>query len=221
MLTPCELGLYIIALNHAWVNEGLPAGDDDVGRALKVPNFAKLWPRVRECFSLIDGRLRNKRQEQEREDAIRISESRSKAGFLGGKSKANAKQLPEVCQDFASVRAYGSVYESCVSDPKKNTGTCSKDFEVHFSAAWDRHAKHRGNASRQMVAQRLLDVDWDAWDARHVPYCRFWDDAGWTTCSLSMLEWWEQGMPLPPPPAAPKKSRAAQAIEELMDEGEK
>ena len=73
------------------------------------------------------------------------------------------------------------------------------DFEERFSAAWDRHKKHRGGVTRQMVAQRTLEVDWDAWDARHVPFCEFWDRAGWTTCAVTMLEWWENGMPLPPP----------------------
>jgi hypothetical protein len=92
------------------------------------------------------------------------------------------------------------------------------DFEERFSLAWDRHKKHRGGVTRQMVAQRLLDVDWDAWDARHTPFCEFWDRAGWTVCNLTMLEWHENGMPLPPPEAIdrkPAKSKTETILEEL------
>lgn len=83
------------------------------------------------------------------------------------------------------------------SDVLKTSGNF--DFELRFTAAWDRHKKHRGGVTRQMVAQQLLSVDWEAWDARHVPFCEFWDRAGWQTCAITMFEWWENGMPLPPP----------------------
>jgi hypothetical protein len=94
------------------------------------------------------------------------------------------------------------------------------DFEERFSAAWDRHKKHRGGVTRQMVAQRLLDVDWDAWEARHVPFCEFWDRAGWTVCTLGMLEWWENGMPLPPPEIVGRKqpSKSKSDLEEFLRE---
>jgi hypothetical protein len=86
----------------------------------------------------------------------------------------------------------------------RTTSPNADTFESRFTIAWDRHKKHRGGVTRQMVCQRLLSVDWDVWDARHVPFCEFWDRIGWTTCAVTMLEWFENGMPLPPPQVVKK-----------------
>jgi uncharacterized protein YdaU (DUF1376 family) len=77
-----ETGLYLLALNHAWVNGGLPANEADIGRALKISvrDFRASWPRVAKCFELSpDGRLRNRRQEEERTAAEAKSEQAEKA----------------------------------------------------------------------------------------------------------------------------------------------
>jgi hypothetical protein len=117
-------------------------------------------------------------------------------------------------------RAYGS---ESVSESASLRRVVKKketvDFEERFSTAWDRHKKHRGGVTRQMVVQQLLDVDWDEWDARHVPFCAFWDRAGWTTCAVTMFEWWENGMPLPPPEVGKAKSKTDEILEELRRSG--
>ncbi len=87
---------------------------------------------------------------------------------------------------------------------KRTTSPRDDNFDDRFSVAWVRHQKHRGGRdapTRQMVAQRLMDVDWDVWDAQHIPFCEFWDRHDWTKCPVSLFEWWENGMPGPPPEA--------------------
>jgi uncharacterized protein YdaU (DUF1376 family) len=77
-----ELGLYVACLNHSWRNDGLPSDPREIARAIKATPkvFAKLWPRVSKCFALSDdGRVRNKRQEEERTRAAEKSAKSSQA----------------------------------------------------------------------------------------------------------------------------------------------
>ncbi len=95
-----ELGLYLSCLNHSWVNEGLPVDPDDLRRAMKATpsQFNKMWPRVSKCFQEKEGRLVNKRQEEERESARRTSESAAKSAH----SKWN-KRAEELCERNANA----------------------------------------------------------------------------------------------------------------------
>ena len=129
----------------------------------------------------------------------------------------------EIPQLGATIPQDGAASRARIPFPSVQFSSLPSDFEERFSAAWDRHKKHRGEVTRQMVAQRLLDVDWDAWDARHVPFCEFWDRAGWTVCTLGMLQWYENGMPLPPPEAIdrkPAKSKTTSSLDEYFKSGD-
>lgn len=77
-----------------------------------------------------------------------------------------------------------------------------------FAAAWDRHHKHRGSESTKSVRRTLLsrDVDWEAFERRHVSYCAYWDRKGWNFCPVTLIEWLDNGMPPPPPEAALQES---------------
>ncbi len=76
-----ELGLYHLCLNLAWVNNGIPA---DLGRLaailkLKREEIERLWKAVGKCFTEVDGRLYNQRQEKERKHALTKSEKATKS----------------------------------------------------------------------------------------------------------------------------------------------
>jgi uncharacterized protein YdaU (DUF1376 family) len=66
-----ERGLYWTLLNHCWLNDGLPDSPADIRGLFRVPqkDFDRIWPRVSKCFDVVDGRLRNRRQEKERKEA--------------------------------------------------------------------------------------------------------------------------------------------------------
>ena len=72
-----QRGVYWSLLNHAWLNDGLPASPHDIQSILRIPEkeFVKCWERVSTCFPENNGRRRNPRQEEERSKAIRKSES--------------------------------------------------------------------------------------------------------------------------------------------------
>lgn len=75
-LNLAEAGLFLFALNHAWINDGLPSEPESIRRVLKISpaEFRRHWPLVAKCFFKdSSNRLRNKRQEEERQEALSVS----------------------------------------------------------------------------------------------------------------------------------------------------
>lgn len=148
--TLAELGLFHRAIDCSWDNDGLPAEDTAIGRALglTMAELRKLWPVVREAFYLAeDGKFRNRRQETERAEAIRLSKARSKAGSEGGKRSAKVKQS----YTFAKARAYESESESEVLGFK---GDSQGDFERW----WKMWSAVRGSAYADRACRMWLSV---------------------------------------------------------------
>ena len=126
-MTLAELGLYHRALNHAWLNDGLPTDDERVRRELRVDreDFALNWPAVRDCFKG-QSRLRNKRQEAERthakskskkaSDAVRIRIERSSSDTSDDSRKKHRVDDPRALAPAESE----CVYESDSRSSKKN-----------------------------------------------------------------------------------------------------
>ncbi len=116
LLSVPEVGLFVLCLNHAWVNDGLPADPAAIAKLLKVPirDFGKWWPNVSLCFSPESGgtRLRNGRQEKERNEAKSISD-KAKASADKRWSARNTVALP--AQSEGNARAYESVSVSSFS----------------------------------------------------------------------------------------------------------
>ncbi len=75
-----------------------------------------------------------------------------------------------------------------------------------FDIAWARHMKNRYPESKQGVFQKLLElnIDWDALDQTHIPFCAYWADHGWNYCAQTFQEWVLNGMQGPPPEAKGK-----------------
>jgi uncharacterized protein YdaU (DUF1376 family) len=113
-LTRAERGLFHDALDFAWMNDGLPDNEGAIGRALNmtVKELKTIWPSVRDCFPKSeDGRLRNKRQEEERNYARTKSEKATDA--VRTRYGRNTNELPRA---YESESVYESVSES--SEPK-------------------------------------------------------------------------------------------------------
>lgn len=91
-----DIGLYILCLNHAWSNDGLPEDPKEVSALVKVfgAEFKRSWIKVEQCFPVSsDGRRRNPRQERERCDANDKSEKSKDAAnkrHYGNKPDADA-----------------------------------------------------------------------------------------------------------------------------------
>jgi hypothetical protein len=74
-------------------------------------------------------------------------------------------------------------------------------IEKRIREASSRHHKHRGTETTTYVLKKLTasNLDWDEFERRHTPYCRYWDRKGWNFCPLTVVEWFQNGMPPPPP----------------------
>lgn len=82
--------------------------------------------------------------------------------------------------------------------------------------AYERHHKHNNYESKDHVIRMVLskngDFKWDLFRQRHLMYCQFWDEKGWSYSKLSFLGWIEAGMPLPP-----VKTQTASALSEYKE----
>lgn len=63
-----EIGLFHHCLNWGWIQDGLPEDTEAIRKTINVSKseFNRAWPKVSRKFELVDGRWRNKRQEEER-----------------------------------------------------------------------------------------------------------------------------------------------------------
>jgi uncharacterized protein YdaU (DUF1376 family) len=83
-MTDAEVGFFVRCLNHAWMNEGIPADEEELERVIpgkrSEEEFKRIWKRVSRCFVQVGDRLVNPRQEEERAEAKeRSKKSREKA----------------------------------------------------------------------------------------------------------------------------------------------
>jgi uncharacterized protein YdaU (DUF1376 family) len=143
LMTFGQRGLYWTLLNHAWLNDGLPPAVDDIRDLCRLPqaDFNRMWERVSKCFEMIDGRFRNRRQEQERSEARSKSEQSADAARKMHARKPSAHASAERPQDSrradAVPHAYESVSESASEDFSKseNQETPKTEVAVVNSAA--------------------------------------------------------------------------------------
>jgi uncharacterized protein YdaU (DUF1376 family) len=156
-----ELGLFHHALNFAWMNNGLPNDDAAIGRALHVTvrEMRTLWPAVRQCFAVreCDGKLINKRQEEEREEALVVSEkarsSAQKRWEAPQPSSANA--MPTHSEGIARAYGSGSVSGSVFEFTKKQTFLAENSI---FPDWWEMWSKVRGTHHSREALQAWMSV---------------------------------------------------------------
>jgi uncharacterized protein YdaU (DUF1376 family) len=116
-----EIGCYTLLLCYAWLKNGLPDDMRKLARACRVSDakFAKLWAVVGEKFPRAeDGRLRNRRQEEER---AKQADHRTK-----GQDAAAARWHP----DGIAKPMPGQ----CSTDAPASVGQCQTDA-LHLQSA--------------------------------------------------------------------------------------
>lgn len=76
-----QIGMYHVALNWAWLHEGLPTDKEDLCRLFRLTpkRFDRLWSGIKHCWIEEDGRYVNPRQEEERAAALKKSQGNSVA----------------------------------------------------------------------------------------------------------------------------------------------
>lgn len=154
-----EVGLYLLCLNHAWINEGLPGTPGDISRALKIPEreFAKYWSRVACCFQLEnDGRFRNNRQEEEREHAAQKS-IRSSNAVSERERKRALRSSNDTSDDDPRARARPG------SDSGSSEEKSRKDCEMRreFDEQFQEFESLYGKTGKALISEDFTEAWWE------------------------------------------------------------
>jgi hypothetical protein len=166
LLNMKEAGLFLFALNHAWVNDGLPSEPDEIARVLRVPlrDFRLSWPRVSVMFAAdCCGRLRNKRQEAERLEATSKSLKATESINVRWKSDTNVSKTNEVRMqnELLRARVSDSDSDSDKTSPLPPKGE-SEEFENLLGTVSEKiHVRHPAphrDISVNGIASRLRTI---------------------------------------------------------------
>jgi len=176
-----EKGLFHVCLNHGWLSDGLPGDLDELPEFLGVSRttFSRCWRNVSKKWVLVEGRLRNKRQEEERQKVIKKSESNSKAAnstkrMLSIRS-SNAKRMLSECSANGSQRAYGSNSDSGLGVQGEGVeDVVGRIIALHPNKAYPDYASHAfveivETAEDPVAEARKIE-------AAHKLWIRYWSD---------------------------------------------
>lgn len=154
LMDMCEVGLYVLCLNHSWINGSLP---DDIKKISKIVGqpLAKVkrsWVAVSRCFVKNEsGNLVNLKQEKERTWAVERSFKSKDAVALRGKVPTTTEPLSvgeEVenhDEPYASAGASGSDSVSGSPDSLENSDAHAFiDAPIDFETFLHRWKQHRG-----------------------------------------------------------------------------
>jgi uncharacterized protein YdaU (DUF1376 family) len=130
LMTFEQRGMYWTLLNHAWLNDGLPPSIEDIRDLCRLAqaDFDRMWERVSKCFEIVDGRLRNRRQERERAEVRSKSEQSADAARKMHERRTSAPAPAERPHDFSSANAVPRASES-VSEPGSEDFSKSENQE--------------------------------------------------------------------------------------------
>lgn len=167
LMSMCEVGLYVLCLNHAWINGSLP---DDLKKIAKIvgqplSQVKKSWNSVSKCFTKnSDGALVNARLEKERE----WSNERSLRAKDSVDLRWSNKSSPEGEDSEKDVLPYagaGASESDSGSSSVSFSGSSSRvrvDFD-DFMRQWSRHRgfKRPNKNLRDRAALRWQRIEID------------------------------------------------------------
>jgi uncharacterized protein YdaU (DUF1376 family) len=162
-----ELGAYVRLLCHQWVNGSLPAQLELILRCAHavLPAFEAVWTSIQGKFTVgQDGRLRNPRMEEVRQNMVRFHESK----VLAGKSRWISRE-----QSLSAAKAeheQSTLTSSSSSEEKKHpsipskrgwrTASLSASQEAAFEMFWEVFPRKAAKALAQKAFAKL-DPDAD------------------------------------------------------------
>lgn len=156
-----EVGLYILALGHAWKHGSIPDDADELARLIrqKPTDVRRAWPALRPKWSESEpGKLVNERQEEERARAISKSQKATNSIRTRYEKSTNVgSSVPTDEHTNVDIRAYESVFSSKSSSEKEknqevaalwlNAGFAGpEDFDVWWLQVVENHPNKTKNA---------------------------------------------------------------------------
>ena len=143
-----ELGFFHRCLNRSWLNDGLPADREELARTMKVSRvyLEKLWPRVSKLFQEADGKIFNRRQEEERTKAKTKSEAATnsvRTRYERSYERSYERTSNEVLRALARAESV-CVSESSMFFPRKESAERKPNASERFAEFWDRYPLKTG-----------------------------------------------------------------------------
>lgn len=162
LMDMCEVGLYVLCLNHSWINGSLP---DDVRKIAKIVGQPLLkvkrsWSAVSQCFVKNEsGNLVNPKQEKERTWAVERSLKSKDAVALRGKvpTTTEPSSLGEVVEKYDHPRVYGSEFVSGSETSQENSDACAY---IDFQTFLHRWKQHRGLRKPPANIREHAQIKW-------------------------------------------------------------
>lgn len=194
-MTLTELGAYIKLLCLCWLDGSVPIDLAALARLCRVSTtaFARLWPALEPCFTVLDGRLVQPRIERERRKQTAYRAMKAAAGQKGGRALAEAKQTGSRNQaEGVADSSPPSSSSSSSSSPDEERTARAARFEA-FWAAYPRKvgkdAARKAWEKRQpddALAQAMLDalavqIAWPQWvkdGGQFIPHPATWLNQG-------------------------------------------
>lgn len=140
-LTRDQHGAYMLLLMAYWMRGGpLTANDNElaaIARASKA-EWAKLKPAIMPFFTLVDGKLVQKRAEEELTKAKRLTDAKAEAGAKGGRTK------------------WGSDLEQQNSGNRSERLAAARQLATHTALEWEVMASIFGCCVRCGVVEKLV-----------------------------------------------------------------
>lgn len=160
LMPPEAEGLYNRCLMLAWDNRGLPPDPADVLKLVGtkyVPCWKTAWPPVRKKFYEKDGRLWNKRQEQERDKQTqRATKARESANARWEHrpldANASATHMLGKSPEHSLAVAVAVASPSAKPKPSADAG----GWTVAFGKAW--HERFQGTVAYGRIGRALLGL---------------------------------------------------------------
>jgi len=161
MMSDEQIGMYIRALNYSWVNDGIPADAETIFALFgprrgaerarewsrKGQRWVSQWSLVGSCFAPgEDGRLRNPRQEKEREWATERIDNSKKANNVKSFRSVSKKAMISSEDEFESSIS-GGLHSVSYSDTEQNIEKREERRDlsyVDFDTFLNIFSRHRG-----------------------------------------------------------------------------
>ncbi len=186
LMSYTERGIYITLLSKCWLEGSLPASVEDLARLLGLPvqRFRRLWVNSLSCCFITagDGRITQKRLEEEREKQEQYRRRQSDKGTKGADKRwpkdgtsiapAMAQAIPDDSSSISDLRTPVKTNTLMRGVPKRDEALTDEIAERagRFVDRYDAlYQVHRKGAR---LLRRQPNLDWD----RACRLCRLWAD---------------------------------------------
>lgn len=175
LMSMCEVGLYVMCLNHCWVNGSLPNDLRKIAKIVGQPlaQVKKSWPAVSKCFiENSDSQLINEKQEKERKwaqerrdkskDAVDLRDNKKATAAPKKEDFSGGEELEKDDHPYAYDSECVSVSSETQTTNQEKTSTRARGEKLDFETFMHRWNRHRGFKKPNKPIRERAEPKWNA-----------------------------------------------------------